>query len=77
MFQSTPSAKTEWRQENGYSQQKESHNEKPPIAMLTTPPIHARTTTTSADPSPPLRHTASDAASDCAPKRQARHLLGG
>ena len=77
MFQSTPSAKTEWRQENGYSQHKQSCKEKLLIAMLTTPPIHARTTTTSADAPPPLTHTTSDAASDCAPKRQARHLLGG
>ena len=77
MLQSTPSAKTEWRQENGYSRQKLSHEEKPLIAKLAPLPIHARTTTTSADAPPPLTHTTSDAASDCAPKRQARHLLGG
>ena len=46
MFQSTPSAKTEWRQESGYSQQKPWPKEKSPIAVLTNPPIHARRTTT-------------------------------
>ena len=45
MFQSTPSAKSEWRQESGYSQQKLWPKEKSLIAVLTNPPIHARTTT--------------------------------
>ena len=38
MFQSTPSAKTEWRQENGYSQQKMLPKEKTPFS----PPPHPR-----------------------------------
>ena len=37
MFQSTPSAKTEWRQESGYSQQKLWHKETGPPPNQTDP----------------------------------------
>ena len=50
MFQSAPSAKTEWRQESGYSQQKLWRKRKFLIAVLTNPPIHARTTTQKGGP---------------------------
>ena len=63
MFQSTPSAKTEWRQESGYSQRKLWPKEMSPLAMLTALPIHARAATATT--------------TDCAPKGQACHLLGG